>query len=282
MYCAPVASVTAPVARPGWRAELSLRFARQNGRTRLVERRHSGPLQVQRPFQAGGGCQVYILHPPGGVVGGDELHVDVQLDPHSRALLTTPAAGKFYRSAGRPARQTQSLRADTDTLLEWLPQETILYAGARLCSRTRIDLADNARFIGWELYCLGRPAADETFTRGTADLHLELSRDGTPLLLERNRIAGDAPILSAPWGLAGRPVFGTLLCSPVPDGVLDTLQPLMAEHPGFSITRLDEVLVCRYRGGSTAIGQRLFRHAWSVLRPALNGQPACPPRVWFT
>lgn len=278
----PVAPVTAPAARPGWRAELKLRFARQGNLTRLVERRHCGPLQVQRPFRDGDGFQVYILHPPGGVVGGDELAIDVRLDPHSRALLTTPAAGKFYRSAGRPARQSQSLRAETDTLLEWLPQETILYAGARLSARTRIDLTDNARFIGWELYCLGRPAADERFTRGDVDLQLELWRDGMPLLLERNRIAGDAPILPAPWGLAGRPVFGTLLCSPVPDRVPDALQALMTEQPGFSVTALDGVLVCRYRGDSTAIGQRLFRHAWSLLRPALDGRPACPPRVWFT
>lgn len=273
-----------PVSASGWQAELRLRFGHDGERTRLTGRHHRGPLQVQRPFypQDGDGCQVYILHPPGGVVGGDELHIDARLDTHSRALLTTPAAGKFYRSTGRAARQTQFLHAEADTLLEWLPQETILYAGARLSARTRIDLADDARFIGWELYCLGRPAADETFSRGDADLRLELYRDGVPLLLERNRIAGDTPIMHAPWGLAGQPVFGTLLCSPAPDGVLDALQALMSDHPGYSITRLDGVLVCRYRGNSTAIGQRLFRYAWTLLHPALGGQPACPPRVWFT
>ncbi len=282
MYREPIELTATHSARPGWCAELQLRFARQGDRTRLIERRHRGPLQVQRPFQVGDGCQVYILHPPGGVVGGDELGIEVQLDPHSRALLTTPAAGKFYRSAGRWAQQTQNLRVRSGALLEWLPQESILYAGARLSSLSRIDLDGDAAFIGWELYCLGRPAAEEAFTSGAVDLRLELWRDGRPLLMERNRLTGDAPVMNAPWGLAGQPVFGTLLCSPIPDDVIDTLRPLMTENSGFSITRLDGVLVCRYLGSSTATGRRLFQHAWTLLRPALSGQPACPPRVWFT
>lgn len=282
MPCEPATSTTGTVSRTGWQAELNLRFARRGESTRLIERRHRGPLQVQRPFRDGDGCQVYILHPPGGVVGGDELTIEVQLDSHSRALLTTPAAGKFYRSAELPARQNQSLCAETDTLLEWLPQETILYAGARLSARTRIELTNDARFIGWELYCLGRPAADETFTHGDADLQLELWRDGVPLLLERNRLSAAAPVTRARWGLAGQPVFGTLLCSPIPDGVLSVVQALMPEHPGFSISFVDGVLICRYRGGSTASGTRLFRQVWSLLRPALIGRPSRPPRVWFT
>jgi urease accessory protein len=272
------------VSASGWHAELWLRFGHDGQRTRLTGRHHRGPLQVQRPFYStdGDGCQVYILHPPGGVVGGDELNINVRLDPHSRALLTTPAAGKFYRSAGGTAAQRQHLAVASGALVEWLPQVSILYAGARLESRTHIELSGNARFIGWELYCLGRPAAYESFTSGIADLHLELYRDDQPLMLERYHFAAGDSSTTGFWGLADRPVFGTLLCSPIPDGILEALQPLMTEHPGFSVTRLDGVLVCRYRGGSTAIGQRLFRHAWTLLRPGLDGRPACTPRVWFT
>lgn len=280
MYREP--DLAALTARPGWQAHLHLRFARRGDTTRLIERQHHGPLQVQRPFQTGGGCQVYILHPPGGVVGGDELHIEAQLDPHSRALLTTPAAGKFYRSAGRQALQRQTLTAESHALLEWLPQETILYAGAKLHNHTRIDLHDNACCIAWELTCLGRPAAAETFTHGSAELHLELWRDNIPLLLECQRLEGEQPVMTTAWGMAGQPVCATLIASPVPDGVLAPLQTLITEQPGFSVTQLDGVLVCRYRGASAATARRLFHHVWTLLRPALSTLTACPPRVWFT
>ncbi len=122
----------------GWQAHLRLRFngdiprflengdaPRPVGRTRLVERTHTGPLVVQRPFHPEGDpCHVYLVHPPGGVVGGDELRIDVQVDAGAHALITTPAATKFYRCDGRVSSQTQELRAAGATL-EWLPQENI-------------------------------------------------------------------------------------------------------------------------------------------------------------
>lgn len=279
------AALDDPVLPSGWQAELQLGFTRRGERTRLGRRRHCGPLQVQRPFypEADGNCHVYILHPPGGVVGGDRLATEVELDPASTALLTTPAATKFYRSAGPTAMQRQNLRAARDATLEWLPQETILYAGARLDSETRIDLADEARFIGWEIVCLGRPAAGEGFHSGACDLRLSLWREGVPLLLERQRLAAGDDSLTAYWGLRGQPVWGTLLASPVPAGSERRLTELTAAtDPGFSVTTLAGVLVCRYLGPSANHARRLFTRVWERLRPALLGKPACPPRVWST
>ncbi|MDX1607188.1 MAG: urease accessory protein UreD [Candidatus Competibacterales bacterium] len=273
-------------ARHGWQAELRLGFERRAGRTRLVRRDHRGPLLVQRPFhpEPGGHCHCYLLHPPGGVVGGDELTVEATGAPEAGAVFTTPAAAKFYRRAGAPALQRQSLRVADGALLEWLPQETLLYAGARLQARTRIELAAEACFIGWELYCLGRPAAGERFTSGSADLHLELWRETTPLLVERHRIEAEGAIRTARWGLAGQPVFATLVCSPHPGAeVLDALRRrLHADGPAASVTTLDGVLLCRYLGPSIATARGLFGAAWNLLRPALAGRPACPPRVWST
>ncbi len=110
----------------GWRAELRLGFARSGERTVLAERRHVGPLQVQRPFYPEGGrfCHVYVLHPPGGVVGGDELRLDVDVAGHAHALVTTPAAGKFYRSRGPRALQLQILRVAPHASLEWFHWRT--------------------------------------------------------------------------------------------------------------------------------------------------------------
>src|SRR5205085_6360717 len=101
---------------PGWQAELRLRFncdapgPLRPGRTRLVERQHRGPLVVQRPFYPEGDpCHVYLVHPPGGVVGGDALRIDATVDPGAHALITTPAATKFYRCEERISTQTQEL-----------------------------------------------------------------------------------------------------------------------------------------------------------------------------
>ena len=139
---APPNAVSAAASPGGWQARLSLGFRRQNARTILERRAHQGPLRVQRPFYPEGGsvCHVAILHPPGGVVGGDELRIDAALDAESRALLTTPAAGKFYRSAGPVARQTQRLTVAAGATLEWLPQENIVYSGARVHALTRVEL----------------------------------------------------------------------------------------------------------------------------------------------
>ncbi len=135
-------------------------FAAENGATRLARRAHRGPLVVQRPFvpEGPGVCHVYLLHPPGGLVGGDELAIDVDVDADAHALVTTPAAGKVYRTNGAPVRQTQRLRVADGGTLEWMPQEAILYDGARATLETRVDLGRNARFFGIDAVCFGLPA----------------------------------------------------------------------------------------------------------------------------
>ncbi len=271
----------------GWQARLELGFRPGPGRTLLAHRRHQGPLQVQRPFypEADGACHVTVLHPPGGVVGGDGLVLDAELATGSRALLTTPAAGKFYRSAGPTAHQTQTLRVAPGAVLEWLPQETIVYRGARVRSLTRVELAGTAGFLGWEITCLGRPAAGERFTAGVWDQRFELWRDGEPVYLERGLYAGGAPILDAAWGLGGRPVTATLICAGGDADLTPVLREALAPPATgelLSASALDGVLVCRYLGPSAARARAAFLRAWGVLRPALWGKPACPPRIWFT
>ena len=90
----------------GWHAALELDFTGTAERTWLTRRRHSGPLLVQRPFYPEGNkvCQVVIVHPPGGIAGGDVLEIDISADRHACVQLTTPGAGKWYRGFGRKAR----------------------------------------------------------------------------------------------------------------------------------------------------------------------------------
>src|SRR5881394_3228866 len=141
-----------PLAQ-AWKAELRLGFAAENGRTVLRERRSEGPLVVQKPLYPDGEsvCHAIVVHPPGGIAGGDQLSLKVRAGEGAHALLTTPGAAKWYRSGGAWAEQ--SLDFDVDGTLEWLPRETIVFDSALAGLRTRISLGEKASFIGWEVMC---------------------------------------------------------------------------------------------------------------------------------
>ena len=173
---------------------------------------------MQRPFfpEGDGVCHVYVLHPPGGLVGGDELDVSLDVDAGAHALVTTPAATKIYRTTGAPVRQTQRLRVATGGVLEWLPQESIVFDGARAIAETRVELAPGARFIGADAVCFGRPAGNAPFARGTCRQLFELRRDGRPLLIERGRYDAGGPVGRARWGLAGAGVLALFVAAPAP------------------------------------------------------------------
>lgn len=262
----------------GWSAHLQLTFARRAARTCIVERQHRGPLLVQRPFYPEGDvCHAYIVHPPGGVVGGDELRLEVDTRDAAHALLTTPAAAKFYRSDGRTAHQNQILRAD-DTTLEWLPQESIFYPQARVRSSTRIELGSRARFIGWEIACLGLPARKQPFDEGELRLHLELWADGSPLLIDRLRISGGG----TRWGLGGHEAIGTLLAYPATRAMAEAVRSLQQPGVELGVTLVDKVLICRALAAQAEPVKRAFIASWQTLRPLLLDRPAVLPRIWAT
>lgn len=280
-----------PAAAPdaGWRARLELGFAPTPGpqarRTRLVRAEHSGPLQVQRPFypERDGTCHVVILHPPGGVVGGDRLRLDAALAGGCGALLTTPSAARFYRSAGAAAVQEQTFRVAPGAGLEWLPQETILFEGARVTTTTRIELAGDARCLAWEITCLGRPAAGEGFARGALDQRIELWRDGAPLYLERSRVTGGSEAQAAAWGFGGEAVCATLLATVDAADACDAARERLGDAAGrCAATQCDGLLLLRYRGPSAAEARARFIAVWQALRPAVLGKAAVLPRIWHS
>jgi urease accessory protein len=300
---------------PGWQAELRLRFngdiphfpvangnAAAGNRTRLVERHHKGPLIVQRPFYPEGDpCHVYLVHPPGGVVGGDELRIDVLVDPDAHALITTPAATKFYRCESRHSSQTQELRAAGATL-EWLPQENIFYRGADARTATRVHVDAASRFIGWEINCLGLPARGEHFDAGALRLDLELWRAvgsektidihrpvncdnemrNVPIFLDRLRLTGESPARGARWGLAGQEAVGTLLATPATRAQVESIRALIVDEKYAAVSLVDGILVLRALAPQAEAIRKLFIAAWQCLRPAIIGRPAVLPRIWNT
>jgi urease accessory protein len=266
----------------GWLAHLRLRFAAREGRTYLAERHHVGPLLVQRPFHPEpDACHAYIVHPPGGVVGGDRLELQVDAGVGSHVLLTTPAATKFYRSGGKLASQRQQVDA-RDAIVEWLPQETIFYRGATVRSETIIRLRSAAKFIGWEIPCFGMPARQETFDAGELRLNLELWRDESPLLIDRMRIVGSDESRTSPWGLGGHQAVGTLLAYPADGQAVELARSAAAPGAELAVTLVDGVLVCRCVAQQAETVKHLFIAIWQLLRPCLLGRPAVLPRIWRT
>ena len=151
-------------ARPAGRRGSSSSSSARGERTVLARRRHHGPLVVQRPFypEPNGTCHLYVLHPPGGVVGGDRLSVDVRLARGAaRALLTTPAAAKFYRTQGLRAAQRLHMRVGAGSRLEWLPQENIVYrrGGHRARDARRARQPARSRSAGTSLAWAARRRA---------------------------------------------------------------------------------------------------------------------------
>lgn len=282
------AQPSATPAKQPWRARLSLELERVGAATVLVRRSHEGPLCVQRPHYADGdsACQVILLHPPGGLVGGDELQVDAQVGPGAHALLTTPAAGKLYRTDAMPCVQRVRLRAAPGSRLEWLPQESIAFDGAIAELSTRIELEGDARLLAWELTCLGRPACGERFERGRLRVRFEITRDGEPLLFERGRYDGGGALLGEPWGLGGEPVTATLLCvTAVREAALvDGVRTLLASFaPGrTACTELGAALVCRYRGPSVEQARHAFGAVHGFLRERCFDARALTPRILLT
>lgn len=268
----------------GWKASLSLGFARRGDQTLLVLNRHQGPLRLQRPlYPEPGVCHALILHPPGGVVGGDQLHVAVDVKTDAAALITTPGAAKFYRSDGRLASQTNALRVEPGGFLEWLPQETIVYPGADTDTRTRVDLAANAGFMGWEILCFGLPACDQPFTRGHFNARLEVNRQKRPVFRDRLWVDGIKG-LNRPAGLRGFSVTATFMASGVSPAMRDSLRGWMKDKTDDlrGLTLMDDLLVARALGNDSAKIKHLFQQLWIWLRPKVTGREVCLPRIWET
>lgn len=281
---APVAATS--LAPAGWQGKLSMSFEHrpQRGRSVLASVNHHGPLRVQRPFHPEGEvCHVYMLHPPGGVVGGDGLAIRAHCEADARALLTTPGATKFYRSAGEQAQVQQTLRVDAGASLEWLPQENIFFPGARVQLQTEIQMQADASLLAWEINCLGRPVIGERFDQGQLGSHLRVSVDGTPLLLERQRVA-NARHLAGPAGLRDAPVQGVLLAWKVHESDCERVQALLAEQEDVlaGATLLDGLLVVRALGHNSERLRAVLIGVWGLLRPVLLGKPALLPRIWAT
>lgn len=280
-----------PPAAAGWRGALTLDYHRRGART-VAQDAHAGPLRVLQPLypEGEGICHHVLVHPPGGLVGGDELHITARLQPGSHALLTTPGATRFYRSEGAPALQHTRLQLAEAARLEWLPLETIAYSGCQAQNRLTVELAPGAEAMGWDALTLGLAAAGQPFVAGSFLQHIELPG----VWIERARIAADdATLLAGPLGWAGQQVAATLwfaagsaLAPARRQALLDAARAVVAAHTLAATAGVTapqpSVLVLRLLAPRLEAAMALLAQVRAAWRLEAWGLAAAPPRIWRT
>ena len=285
----PIEATESSNLRRHWPASLELCFGLAHQRTRILAAAHHGPLRVQRlfhPASDGGKAHCYLLHPPGGVVLGDELTIRATLKSGA-VLLTTPSAGRFYSVAShREMQQQRVILSADDGLLEWLPQETILFPGARAVLDTRIEIGEHARLAYWDVLVLGRPACGERFDTGGVEQRLSIHRGARLRLHERLALqAGDRLTRALP-GLRDASTVGIAIFTATPPEAL--LEAWLAAANGdaltgaFSVTQREEFVVARYLGEDAQRCRAGFADLWRGLTEARDGTAPSTPRIWHT
>lgn len=276
-------NAVAPVSQ-NWEAFLQLELRAGEDKTHMVPIRRYGPLSVQRPFYPESQrCHVYLLHPPGGIVGGDQLELQLDVKPNAKALMTTPGANKFYRSAADIARVSQNFEVAAGGQLEFLPQENIYFPGAQVRNETSIRVQSGGRVMLWEKHCFGRPANHELFDNGEVVSAIELRDAGKLVYTEKQRI--DATEINRSSGLRGHPVMGSMLIYGVEIDrqILQSLRQVSCMDGISGVTQLQpELTIVRYLGNSTRRINAYFIRLWELLRPAVMQQSPCHPRIWKT
>lgn len=284
--CAPAAAT----AGAGWHARLELGFESSgSGRTVLAHRKHVGPLRVQKALYPEGDaiCHTVIVHPPGGIAGGDRLALNVRLGHSAHALVTTPGATKWYKTPGSRSAQDVQIACASDAVIEWMPQEGIVFNQAQATARLDVELEPGALFLGWDILCFGRTAMGETFAAGTYRQRWQIRQAGRLLWNEAGDLRGGSPVFTSPAGLGGAPVCATLVAAgrPIDIGLVDAVRSALDAHPAatrIAATRLPQVLAVRYLGPSAEEAREALIAVWGILRPHLTGRLAQLPRIWRT
>lgn len=272
-----------------WNATLSLDYSLQAGKT-LAHFRHNGPLRILQSLYPEGDavCHNVLVHPPGGLVGGDTLDIAVTADAGSHGLITTPGATRFYKSAGETALQRTRLRLASGARAEWLPMEALCYSGCVAENHLTLGLEPGAELIGWDVTALGLPSAGKPFEQGSFCQHIELPG----VWLERARIrADDLLLMNSPLGLAGQRCIGTLffvsgskLDRHRRQLALDLAREVLEAHPLSSTagaTSPDaQVVVVRMLAPLVEPAMGLMKQVWKAWRNHFWEMPAPAPRIW--
>ena len=263
-------------------------FARAQGAVRVTARRrdaltvldkfrHSGSAKALFPGAPSERLDAVLLNTAGGVTGGDHFHYEAEAGDGAWLRLATQTAERAYRAiAPETGHLDVTLRARDNARLDWLPQETILFDGARLRRRITVDLAESARFLAVEALVFGRAAMGETVHSLALSDQWRVRRGGRLVYADALRLHGDAAAILARPGVANgaRAMASMVYIGPDAAQRLDPLRATLPETAGASLIR-DGVLAARLLA---ADGFRL-RHAITAALAPLADAP--PPKVWM-
>lgn len=274
-----------------WEARLALQYSYATGRSYLASKQHYGPLVIQKSLYPEGPqiCHGLIIHPPGGVAGGDALTIDVGVNDHAHALLTTPGAGKWYKANGLAAQQDLVFNVGEDACLEWLPQENILFDEASVVYNASVNLATTAKYAAWEVLCFGRQARGENWLSGRLRQKAQIRRAGRLIWNEQSFVNAQDKVMQSPIGLKGAKVSGNFVVASgtVPDGVLEACRQIKPKEAldldaRYGVTALPDVFAVRYIGQSSQCAKNYFERLWAILRPWYANADMLRPRIWNT
>lgn len=273
-----------------WPARLTLTAARDGANATRVHARHDGPLRLLKTLypEGAGIAHAVLVHPPGGLVGGDRLDVTLEVQAGAHLLVTTPAATRFYRSNAGEAAQVVQATVAQGGRLEWLPQETLAYPACIARNEVKLSLAPGASLFATEVLGLGLPAAGQAFDTGRLLQHLEI----TGQWLDRGWLdAADKALLDGPCGLAGQRVLGTLVYAQTgaladAEALLTDSRALLVDVPRSGITHLagprGALLLARVIGDEVEDVTLALRRVRALWRERLWALPSSDPRIWAT
>lgn len=251
------------------------------GITRLFQK---APLRVLFPDPpAGEPPQAALVTTSGGLAGGDRIELDVRAEDGARGMLVASAAEKLYRSTGPDTLVDIRLAAGDGTWLEALPQETIVFDGARLRRSTRLGITGAGRILAGEMLALGRKARGESLTHGLVRDSWEIRRDGRLVWADALHLDGDIPAkLASLAGFNGAHAAATLvLAGGDAAPLLDRVRQAQDGYGGRAgATIVNGILLARWLDGDAARLRRNFGQAWASLRHAAAGLPQRLPRLW--
>lgn len=274
-----------------WRQQVhghaEVTFARRAGADRLTHLAHHDPLRVLFPAPARGDIPLAALvNSSGGMVAGDRLDIAFSVGPGAHGMALGAAAEKIYRSPAAMCEIAVTLEAGEHAWLEWLPQETILFEGARLRRCNQVNLAAGARLLAGEMLIFGRAAHGEDLTSGAIEDRWALYREGRLVWADILRMQGELTRpLRAAAGLAGARAVATLIyAGPDAADMLSVARDLLPAPGGdirVAASVVNGVLVLRWLGGAPERLRVAYGAFWGAMRAHLAGLPAALPRLWY-
>jgi urease accessory protein len=264
-----------------------LAFAADGDETRLSTLYQRAPLRFLFPRVPETHTTAAVLvTTSGGWVGGDTMDVSVTADPGSSALVTAQAAEKVYRSAGEDCRVNVRLKVGSGGWLEWLPQETIVFEGARLRRITDLHVDAGGRALAGEILVFGRTASGERVTRGLVRDAWSVRRRGRLAWADALHLEGDiADRLASPSCLNGAVAAATLVyAGDDSQQHLDAARAFLAEYAGDGTTTgatvVGGLLIVRWLGYDTLALRTAYGAFWVAFRRHVRGGDEALPRVW--